>query len=228
MNVSGVGYFVGDEDPEAAALQETMYDLAVGAIVGTCNRLTRNAKRLLEDDRRPDWGEVYRYDQRFFRRPHDLMAAAWRHRHDVLQLELPLPENGHSYAPDGPQSFWFSWLNDELRSWSDEPRLVRYVQRILVNRYSPDAYVAESELCIALADHFCDVPWRDDLLDSLQRRLDQDQRNARGWRAKPRPRGRQSLIPDCECQSERRPPCGIIPCRTTSLRAAREGWGPLE
>jgi type I restriction enzyme R subunit len=33
---------------------------------------------------------------------------------------------------------------------------------------------------------------------------------------------------DCECMAAGRPRCNQIPCQTTTKRAQREGWGPLE
>jgi hypothetical protein len=228
LMVSGRDYFEGDEDHDAAALQATVLDHAVGTIVQICNRLTRNAKNLLDDNRRREWGEVYQYNQTYFHRPHDLIAAAWRFRHDVLQLELPIERRRHPYISNKPEHLWLRWLSNEVESWYGAPQLVSCVQRILVNRYEPDAFVAESEFCTSLTHHFSDVPWRESLLDSLQRRLDQDQRNAEGWKAQLKHDRRNSIIPECECTAYRRPPCNQIPCKTTIVRAAREGWGPLE
>lgn len=228
MSISGVGCFAGDEDIEAARMQEESYSDAVGVIVDACNSLTRFAKRLLEDSTHPDWGEISRFDRHAFRRPHAMLAAAWRHRNDLLQLDLPLENPKRLYFNPSLRGRWIWWLREEVAGWTDTPSLIESVQIILTQPNQAPAYVAESSMSLRLYDRFSDVPWRRGLWEAISLCNDRDLQQAAELGSKPVRVFPGAPIPSCECTQNRRPPCNQIPCKTTVVRAAREGWGPLE
>lgn len=228
LNASGVGCFAGDEDIEAARMQEETYSDAVGVIVDACNSLTRFAKRLLEDSTHPDWGEISRFDRDAFQRPHAMLAATWRCRNDLLQLDLPLENPKWSHVHRSLRNRWIWWLREEVEGWINTPSLIENVQIILTQPNKASAYLAESNMCLRLYDRFSDVPWRRGLWEALSRCNDRDIQQAAEWGSKSVRVFPGAAIPSCECTQNRRPPCNQIPCKTTIVRAAREGWGPLE
>lgn len=227
-SVKGFVAFDGDEDFDAARMQEEAYSEAVGVIVDACNSLTRFARRLLEDSTHPEWGEISRFDRDAFRRPHDMLAAAWRHGHDLLQLELPLQTPKWPHIEYSLRNRWIWWLREEVEGWINTPSLIENVQIILTQPNQASAYLAESSICLRLYDRFSDVPWRRGLWNALSRCNDRDMQQAAEWDSKPVGAFPRAAIPTCECTQKRRPPCNQIPCKTTIIRAAREGWGPLE
>ncbi len=54
---------------------------------------------------------------------------------------------------------WLDWLRNEVRSWKQDPHLVRYVMTILTNQNQSEGYKAESFLTCDLIERFDDVPW---------------------------------------------------------------------
>lgn len=220
--------FLGEDDTAIAWKQHDVYREALRVIVRGCNKLTRFAKALLDDTSHPKWGEVGSYDHRTLQSAHDLLAAAWRFRTDMRQLELGLERALEPLKPRTPEEVWLIWLNREVQTWVDAPELVRDVQLILNHQNEPKGDIAEARLCLALLGRFSDVPWKPDYKEAHQTDLE-----AGLAKLSPRVASSRSDKPryahePCECTTKRRPPCGVIPCKTTSARAIREGWGPLE
>lgn len=152
-------FFDGDDDTKIAWKQHDVYGEALGAIIGTSNRLALFAKSLLDDKSHANWGTIETCDHRTLQGAHDLLAAAWRFRHDFRQSELPLERQPEPLVPHTPENLWLWWLRDEIEEWVWQPELVQRVQLILANQNKPVGYAAESRLCLALLDRFQDVPW---------------------------------------------------------------------
>lgn len=224
-------YFHGDEDMATAWKQHDVYSQGLSIIVSTCNRLTRFARELLDDDHHEPWGYVARYDHRVLQSPHDLLAAAWRYKHDLRQGVLPF-EQRPDFPAETTADRWLLWLSNEVMSWSESPGLVRQVQVILEYQNQPIGDAAESALCLALLDRFYVVPWR----ESQRTAFETDLANFRAKicsseSERDNPDPREPKLPEdnlCECHTQGRSPCGIIPCKSMTERARREGWGPLE
>ena len=88
------------------------------------------------------------------RRPHDLLAGAWRFEN--RQLVLRFDAEG---AVDTVEATWLAWLRKETADWIEAPRIVRSVQLILTNQNQPIGYAAESQLWLDILERFPDVPW---------------------------------------------------------------------
>jgi hypothetical protein len=220
--------FLGDDDTAIARRQHDVYWDALRVIVSGCNELTRFARTLLDDTSHPDWGEVGSYDHRTLQGAHDFLAAAWRFRIEMRQPELRLEGAREPLANQTPEEVWLEWLQREVQTWVEAPELVRYVQLILANQNEPKGYVAEDRLGLALLDRFSDVPWRSTFRVAYQAALDADLAKLSPPVSSAQSEESQAAIFTCECTQKRRPPCNQIPCKTTIVRAAREGWGPLE
>lgn len=182
-------YFDGDDDAEVAWKQHDVYGHALGIIVRTCNLFALRARALLDDSDHPDWGIVEEFDLRTLQVAHDLLAAAWRFRHDSRQFELFVevprglwacllidsgsPVRLHDPLAEVPRR-WLGWLREEVEGWLDLPYLVRSVQLILANQNEPVGYLAESQLSVDLLCRFEDVPWKPDWRAALEADLAKD------------------------------------------------------
>ena len=62
-------------------------------------------------------------------------------------------------APSFALAIGLQSLSAEVESWIERPHFVRNVQLILCNQNQPVGYLAESQLCVDIIDHFRDVPW---------------------------------------------------------------------
>lgn len=224
-------FFEGDHDMEVAWKQHDVYWDALNIVVQTCKRLTGFAKTLLDTDVRPDWDIVDRYDHRTLQGAHDLLAAAWRFRNDLLQPELPFPKPPpgpfKDLVPDTLENLWLWWLRDEVESWYSSPRLIRYVQTILTNQNKPLGYIAEARLGLALLDRFEDVTWLPHWREGYEKDLENELSKPSPPTLKPAQENKK-LEMACECTAKGKPACNTLPCKTMAARAAREGWGPLE
>ena len=165
-------FFEGDDDTKIAWKQHDVYREALGIIKQTCNRITLIAKEILDTNSCPEWGTITGCDHRTLQGAHDILAAAWRFRHDSRQGELPIEVNPKRVPIPEPEHIWLDWLQNEVRDWVWHPRLVRNVQLILSNQNQPFGYVAESRLCLALMARFSDVPWDSDWREAYQRDLE--------------------------------------------------------
>jgi len=164
----------GDDDNEIAWKQHDVYGTALGQIVRICNRLTRFAMVLLDVEEPSSWGTTWEFDHRTLQWAHDLLAAAWRSKHDTRQLELPFKRTSEHLLPHTPEGLWLRWLREEVESWVWEPGLVRCVITILANQNQPEGYIAESKLSLALLDRFSDVPWVSSNRDAFETDLAND------------------------------------------------------
>lgn len=220
--------FLGEDDSAIAWKQHDVYWDALRVIVRGCNKLTRFAKTLLDDPFHPEWGEVGSYDHRTLQDAHDLLAAVWRFRTDLRQLELSLERAGEPFTPRTPEAVWLSWLHREVETWIEAPDLVRNVQLILTHQNEPTGYIAEARLCLTLLNRFSDVPWNPAHHEAHQADLEAELAKLSPVVASSKSNKPRHAPEPCECTAKRRPPCGMIPCKTTAARATREGWGPLE
>ena len=147
--------FDGDEGMDTAWRQHDVYGEALRIIVTTCNKHARFARRLLDDERHPEWGVVDGFDHRTLQNAHDLLAAAWRFENQQLELR---------FGPEGPldsiERTWLEWLRNEIAGWIDAPRAARCVQLILTHQNQPVGYAAEAQLSLDILDRFPEVPWR--------------------------------------------------------------------
>lgn len=153
-------YFDGDDDDVVAWTQHDVYGEALWIICSTCNRYAEFAKNLMGDRTRQDWGTVTQFDHRTLQCGHDLLAAAWRFRHEFRQGRFVFDD---SEVPVSPASAWLQWLRAEVADWIQHPDLVRWVLTILAHQNQPAGYHAEAKLGLAIMDRFHDVPWSTDL-----------------------------------------------------------------
>lgn len=149
--------FQNDLDMEVAWMQHDVYSEALAIIVSQCNRYTEFARRVLDDVDLPVWVAVDRFDHRTLQNcAHDFLAAVWRFRNDLRQLELPfVPKDFESEV----QGLWLDWLRREVASWIHHPDRVRWVRVILANQNMPLGYMAECRLALSILDGSPDVPW---------------------------------------------------------------------
>jgi hypothetical protein len=168
------GCYEGDDDIEVMRQQHDVYDRALGIIIGSCNRLTMFARWLLDARDCPDWGNVDRCDHRTLQNAHDILAAAWRFKHELRQADLPLEAKREMQASHTPEKLWLWWLQDEIDGWVQHPSFVRNVQIILSDQNEPPGFLAETRLCLGLMDHFHDVPWYESKRQAFEKDLDAD------------------------------------------------------
>ena len=161
-------YFEGDNDEKAALRQHAVYGNALGIIESTCNKYARFSRAVLHDSEHENWGDIDHFDHRTMQFSHDLLAAVWRYRHDLNQLELPLVS---CHTQIDPQRHWLEWLRGETAKWIDEPWLVRFVLLVLANQKEAVGYKAESELCLYILTKYRDVPWHDRLREVFEKDL---------------------------------------------------------
>lgn len=149
--------FEGDWDDVLKWKQHDVYGDALGIIVATCREHVARAASLLEVERPRQWETDAQVDHRVLQDAHDILAAVWRHatspRQTSLLLEVPATR-----AIRGVNG-WLEWLRVEVRSWSEEPRLVALVSAILANQNQPTGYQAEEELVEFLHRRFSAEPW---------------------------------------------------------------------
>ena len=149
-------FFDDDVDMEIAWKQHDVYSDALWIIVSQCNRYTEFARRLLDNADLPEWVAVDSFDHRTLQHAHDLLAAVWRFRKNLRQLQLPfVPEDSRNEV----QTLWLAWLRREVAAWIDNPDRIRWVCMILANQNTPLGYMAESQLSLNIIDGFPDVPW---------------------------------------------------------------------
>lgn len=209
-------FFDGDIDKEVAWKQHDVYGSALRTIIDACCGYALFARDLLNDQGHEEWGTIRKCDHRTLQGSHDLLAAAWRFRHDLRQPELPLA-NARSV---NPELMWLDWLRDELVDWRNHPELVKSVLTILSNQNQPAGYLAESQLRLDLLGRFHEVPWKQSWRDAYEQDHLRDLADVA--------EDVTDVLTNCECVGIGLPPCGCLPCTTTAARANREGWGPLE
>jgi hypothetical protein len=199
-------FFKCDDDTEAAWKQHDVYGEALGAIIRTSNRLALFAKSLLDDKSHPNWGTIETCDHRTLQGAHDLLAAAWRFRHNFRQSELPLERSPELLVPHTPENLWLWWLRDEIEKWVWQPELVRDVQQILANQNQPAGYAAESRLCLALLDRFHDVPWNSRWRDAYESDLAKDLAGSVGTRQDAKSNPKDAAMPQANARPTSDPP----------------------
>ncbi|WP_420722796.1 hypothetical protein [Hwanghaeella sp. LZ110] len=221
-------YYEGDDDMEVAWKQHDVYDQGVRTIIDSCNSLARFAKMLLDDKSHDEWGTIERIDHRTIQPAHDLLAAAWRFRHDLRQSELRLERQPDTLVPPTHENLWLRWLRAEIESWVWSPSLVRYVQLILTNQNQPIGYTAESKLALALIERFSEVPWTSGWRDAFEKNQENDLRKFAKPEAEPMRGLKIPIVMPCGCTAKGLSACNRIPCETEVILASREGWGLLE
>jgi len=164
-------YFDGDEDMKIAWIQHDVYGSALDLIVTNCNKITRIAQAILDDQVNNKFGTVpiYKVDHRTLQFAYDLLAAAWRSKNDFLQQEFSFGKDRSFVAA---KNEWLSWLAMEVEGWLLRPHLVRNVQLIICNQNQPLGYLAESQLCLDIINYLNDVPWRKGLRDAFRKDIE--------------------------------------------------------
>ena len=159
--------FESDDDVNIMRIQHNSYGDALYIIQTGCMRHIDMAKSMILHDSNRDnykeWGHVPNYtDHRTLQWAHDLLAAAWRY--SLITEAIPLV-----FAPPGKipyyNSYWLSWLRDEIDSWWRFPEMVRAVQIILLNQNMPFANHAEKVLAYWIVYKFDKIPWNSSRLD---------------------------------------------------------------
>lgn len=155
-------YFDGDEDMKTAWTQHNVYSDALRAITGECRSLVFFAHYVAGTGKEIPRPDEITFDHRTLQSAHDILAAVWRHDNDLMQLELPFenPKRDMFGGEITPIMRWLWWLRDEVRSWIDEPQLVRAVWTIIENQNNERGYEAEDVLKAALLYRFSRVPWK--------------------------------------------------------------------
>ena len=166
--------FDGDDDTEIAFQQHEVCGQALSIIVDTCNRLTGFAKAVLDAKTPESFGTVCTFDHRTLQHAHDLLAAAWRFRHDQRQQQLPLERRPEPLVSHTPANHWLKWLRGEIEAWVRSPQLVRLVQLVLTNQNQPEGYISETKLSLAILDRYGDVPWQARMREILERVLEDE------------------------------------------------------
>ena len=155
-----VGSYYPGDDVDLAWKQHRVYWRGLSILVGTCNRFTRIAVAILQDQDHPEWGRIDSFDHRTLQGAHDLLAAAWRFEASPPQSALPLVQRRD---PEPSEARWLEWLESEVLAWTDEPYMIRLVQIVLTNQNQPKGYEAESTLERLIVDRFHQVPWHKEL-----------------------------------------------------------------
>jgi len=156
-------YFDGDNGDHVQWQQHDVYRDACRIIILGCYDHVKTATVLLSCPWPSEWlPNVECYDHRTIPVSHDLLAAVWRYKTNCGEPDLFWRHNalftrGWPYqAMDG----WLYWLRDEIKSWSEEPELIRAVMTIIANQNNEVGYEAEERLARLLRQRFSSVPWR--------------------------------------------------------------------
>lgn len=157
-----VGVMFSDDDLDLAWRQHDVYRSAFGIIVEITNRYTVAAKQILNDAKYEHWGHIQSVDHRTLQAGHDFLAAVWRWHH--IHPTLDFQEQPRRTVEED----WLFWLRQEVESWINAPRMIRYVQIILSNQNEEIGYAAEDALNISLLERFQEVGWFEKTLAACQ------------------------------------------------------------
>lgn len=156
-----VGTCFEDDSVEAGWMQHDVYYDALRIIRSECRDMTVRAAALLGQEP-PAVTKVEGIDHRSLQTAHDLIAAAWRYRSQIVQRRLPFADGETDLDQDNKLAGrWLSWLKAEVRSWYDAPHLVHELMTIVEHCNSDRGYVAEDALGKSLLARYDDVPWSD-------------------------------------------------------------------
>jgi hypothetical protein len=142
----------GDEAIPAMQQQHDAYGAALQIIVGGIQDHERSAAHILGQPPLPDLPS--QFDHRTLQDAHDLLAAAWRWRSDVVQIGLPFAGDNSALT-----RIWLDWLREEVRGWWRQPALVTTCADILRHSNEPRGHAAEQSLAELLRQRFADIPW---------------------------------------------------------------------
>ena len=161
-------FFDGDENKHLMRLQHDIYSYAIGLMITICNRFSHCVAAPADIKNKEKWGVIDKCDHRTIQFAHDLLATAYRFKHEFKPQELAL-DNGFE-----PQQLWKNWRIGELLSWKKAPSIVQNFLIIMTNQNERDGYIAESKICIAIMERFPDVPWESGLLNVFKKGLEGD------------------------------------------------------
>lgn len=118
--------------------QHDVYGTALGVLLRECQNLVAFAHVIAEPGRSVP-RDSPSVDHRTVQMAHDLIAAAWRFRSRPAEPRLPLGDGMHDPLGDPvrPMDAWLRWLRLEVRSWINEPRLVKLFWSIIENQNTP-------------------------------------------------------------------------------------------
>lgn len=150
--------FDGDEDTRTSWEQHDVYQTALDLIVSGCRDHVTFAVTLLELPWPERWPMDGPYDHRTLQHAHDILAAAWRHRTDSIQLSLPF--DGIPCSTAKQMNAWLAWLKAEVGLWHQQPRLIGQVMTILAVPNTEPGHQAEEQLVALLRERFSAIPWR--------------------------------------------------------------------
>ena len=101
--------------------------------------------------------EVQSFDHRVLQDAHDIIAAAFRYRHD---------DGGQLRLGEDPEHqrlrylrAWINWLNEQLGELVHYPQFVRSTVECIVFSNTAMGYMAEDRLCDVLLTHFSAGDW---------------------------------------------------------------------
>ena len=179
-------FFDGDNNRDLMRKQHDVYPSAISLMIDICNAISGCAIPPPELDNREKWGKVNRCDHRDIQFAHDLLATAFRYKHDLRQLDSDflatkfrlefdfMPNEFHLNRVVSPETLWKHWLISELISWKESPSLVSHFLTIMTNGNEPVGRIAQGKICLEIMDRFPDVPWESSLKEVFKKGLVED------------------------------------------------------
>ncbi len=150
--------FEGD-DLALAKLQYEAYWEALRVLNEAVAKCFRNACHIAGSPVPQDaWPTIWEVDHRTLQRAHDRLAAIWRHSVNPPEPELAMKDKHFEQPKD--IAAWFGWLREQVDNWAlHDPEVIQLWVSVLQNQNSDPGYLAEDELCIALATRHPQIPW---------------------------------------------------------------------
>lgn len=154
-----IGTCFDDDSVEAGWIQHDVYYDALRIIRTECRDMTVRAASLLGQEP-PSVIKIDGIDHRSLQTAHDLIAATWRFRSQIVQRHLPFADGEADLDQDNKLADrWLLWLKQEVRSWYDAPHLVHQLMTIVEHGNTDTCYAAEDALGKSLLERYADVPW---------------------------------------------------------------------
>jgi hypothetical protein len=151
--------FEGDLNKLLKNIQHDEYGRSVGRIFEAARSelihaaAVLDAKLPLVDNARA----VKNFDHRVLQDAHDIIAAAYRYRHDDSgQLELL---EIYDLQPNRYLRHWTSWLGEQLKDLVRYPQFVRPTVESVLFANTDGGYMAENRLCDTLLTHYSAGDW---------------------------------------------------------------------
>lgn len=151
--------FENDQNKFLKKVQHDEYGQSIGRIFEAARSefihadAVLNAKLLMAEELRA----VTTFDHRVLQDAHDIIAAAYRYRHDdggQLQLGESRDTQQIRYLRQ-----WTSWLTSQLKELVRYPQFVRPTVESVLFANTEMGYTAENRLCDTLLTHFSAGDW---------------------------------------------------------------------